>query len=125
MAGDGVAVVPVAMDRAGLPVVARFYRDHGLDHLAMYLDPERRTAHFDADNPNDAVFALYGLPISYLVDREGRVRGYIPGAVDWDSAAAKDLIRYYIREPATGARSAAAVRSAPPPHDPAKPRDRS
>lgn len=98
MAGDELAVVPVAIDRAGLSAVIPFYRDHGLDNLAMYLDPDQRTAYTRTRNPNNAEFALYGLPISYLVDQEGRIRGYIAGAVDWDSEAAKDLLRYYTRQ---------------------------
>lgn len=65
---------------------------------AIYLDPDRRTAYLSVGNPNNAAFALYGLPISYLVDRQGRVRGYIAGAVDWDSEAAKALLRYYLRQ---------------------------
>lgn len=98
MASDGLAVVPVAIDRAGLSSVTQFYHDHGLDDLAIYLDPDGHTASLYAGNANNAEFALYGLPISYVVDRQGRVRGYIAGAVDWDSEAAKDLIRYYTRQ---------------------------
>ena len=98
MAGDGLAVVPVAIDRAGLSAVVPFYRAHGLDNLTIYLDPDQRTAYARTSNPNNAEFALYGLPISYLVDRQGRVRGYLAGAVDWDSEAAKDLLRYYTRQ---------------------------
>ena len=98
MDGDGLAVVPVAIDRAGLSAVVPFYRDHGLDNLTIYLDPDQRTAYARTSNPNNAEFALYGLPISYLVDRHGRVRGYIAGAVDWDSEAAKNLLRYYTRQ---------------------------
>jgi thiol-disulfide isomerase/thioredoxin len=75
MACGGLAVVPVAIDRAGLSAVIPFYRDHGLDNLAMYLDPDQRTAYTRTRNPNNAEFALYGLPISHLVDRQGRVRG--------------------------------------------------
>ena len=37
MESDGLAVVPVAIDRAGLSSVTPFYRDHGLDHLAIYI----------------------------------------------------------------------------------------
>jgi thiol-disulfide isomerase/thioredoxin len=95
MSGDEFAVVPIAIDEKGLAAVAPFYRDHGLDNLDIYLDPEQRTAYRYADNANDAEFALYGLPISYIVDHEGRVMGYIAGAVDWQSDAAKALIRYY------------------------------
>jgi thiol-disulfide isomerase/thioredoxin len=98
MDSEGLAVVPVAIDQAGLPAVTSFYSDHGLDHLAMYLAPDRRAAYIRTSNPNNAEFALYGLPISYLIDRQGRVRGYIAGAVDWDSDAAKSLIRYYLQQ---------------------------
>jgi hypothetical protein len=122
MLSDRLAVVAVAIDRAGLPAVTRFYRDHGLDHLAMYLDPERRTARFDADNANNAEFVLYGLPISYLIDQLGRVRGYVAAAVDWDSAAAKDLIHYYTRRSATGEHAAAARGPGRPARDPVKSR---
>ena len=100
MDSAGLAVVPVAIDPDGLSSVTAFYEDHGLDHLAIHLDPDRRTAYLYAGNPNNAEFALYGLPISYLIDRQGRVRGYIAGAVDWDSAPARDLIRYYTGGPA-------------------------
>ena len=37
------------------------------------------------------------LPISYLIDRDGLVVGYIVGAVEWDSPEAVDLLNYYIQ----------------------------
>jgi thiol-disulfide isomerase/thioredoxin len=95
MSGEDFVVLPIALDTATTPI-ASFYRDLGLDHLGIYFDPKRRTAYIDADNPDHAEFALYGLPISYIIDREGRARGYIVGAVDWQSGAAKSLVRYYI-----------------------------
>lgn len=95
LSGDEFAVVPIAIDEAGLAAVAPFYRYHGLDNLGIYLDPEQRTAYRYTDDTSDAEFALYGLPISYFVDHEGRVMGYITGAVDWQSDAAKALVRYY------------------------------
>jgi len=42
-------------------------------------------------------FPLYGLPISYLVDRKGLVIGYIVGAVEWDSPQAVNFLNYYIQ----------------------------
>lgn len=65
-----------------------------LVNLGIYLDPDQRTAYLSTDNRNNGEFALYGLPISYIVDHEGRVMGYIVGAVDWQSDAAKAL-HYY------------------------------
>lgn len=95
MSGSDFAVVPIAVDEKGLTAVASFYRTHDLDALDIYLDPEQQTAHRNTSNPNNAEFALIGLPISYIVDHEGRIMGYIAGAVDWRSDAAKSLIRYY------------------------------
>ena len=96
LSGEDFIVLPIALDTVMTPI-ASFYRDLGLDHLGIYLDPKRRTAYVDADNPDKAEFAVWGLPISYIIDREGRARGYIVGAVDWQSEAAKSLVRYYIR----------------------------
>jgi thiol-disulfide isomerase/thioredoxin len=96
MGGEDFVVLPIALDPV-MTTIASFYRDLGLDHLGIYLDPKRRTAYVDADNPDKAEFALWGLPITYIIDREGRARGYIVGAVDWQSEAAKSLVRYYIR----------------------------
>jgi hypothetical protein len=41
-------------------------------------------------------FVLYGMPISYLIDREGRPVGYITGEVDWTSGEGLAFLRYYI-----------------------------
>jgi thiol-disulfide isomerase/thioredoxin len=95
MSGENFAVVPITIEEKGLTKATSFYRSRNLDALDLYLDPEQRTAYQNTDNPNNAEFALIGLPISYIVDHEGRVMGYIAGAVDWQSDAAKALIRYY------------------------------
>lgn len=42
-----------------------------------------------------APFALYALPISYLVDPTGSVVGYFPGEADWTSAEAAALLAYF------------------------------
>lgn len=95
MFGEDFVIVPIALDPV-VTSVTSFYQEHFLDHLGIYLDPKRQTAYLYADNPDNAAFVLYGLPISYIIDREGRPRGYIVGAVNWQSEAAKSLIRYYI-----------------------------
>lgn len=98
LGGEDFAVVAVAIDRAGLSSVAPFYRRYAIEHLDMYLDPDQRIAHRSAENPNDAQFPLYGLPITYLVDAQGMIRGYVTGAVDWMSPQAHDLLTYYIAD---------------------------
>ncbi|MGE0715375.1 MAG: TlpA disulfide reductase family protein [Alphaproteobacteria bacterium] len=90
MAQEAVAVVPVALDDGGLETVAAFCRHHGLHDLGLYLDAGRGLV-------GDAAFPLYALPVSYVIDRDGRVAGYMPGAADWGSDRAKALIRHYLR----------------------------
>jgi hypothetical protein len=40
----------------------------------------------------NAPFVLYGMPTTYLIASSGWVVGYMPGAADWSSPAANDLI---------------------------------
>ncbi|MCZ6588609.1 MAG: TlpA disulfide reductase family protein [Alphaproteobacteria bacterium] len=98
LGGDNFAVIAVSIDRANLMAVAPFYRRLGLKNLSIYLDPQQRTGYLDAKNPNGAPFALYALPITYLIDHRGRAVGYLPGAADWDSLAAKRFLRYFISQ---------------------------
>ena len=37
-----------------------------------------------------------GVPASYIIDREGMVRGYLLGIAEWDLEDAKALMRYYM-----------------------------
>ncbi len=71
---DDLQVVAISVDRDGRKTVAPFVRSLNVRHLAIYL---------------------YGMPISYLIDRAGRVRGYLAGEADWTSEAARNLIAYY------------------------------
>jgi hypothetical protein len=62
--------------------------------LPLYLDPNGYVAHADSGNERNAPFALYGMPITYLVASSGTIVGYMPSAADWSSAAANGLIEY-------------------------------
>jgi thiol-disulfide isomerase/thioredoxin len=104
MAGDRFAVVAIAIDTTGLQPVRDFFRRHGLTHLPIYLDPSHRTIYADVDNVKGAPFALYGLPISYLIDDRGRAVGYLKGAADWSSEEARSFLTHFIAEATDGAR---------------------
>jgi thiol-disulfide isomerase/thioredoxin len=96
LGGEKFSVLPISIDRAGLAAVRPFYERMALNHLGIYLDPHQRTAHLDKANANNAAFALYALPISYVIDRQGRVLGYFPGEADWDSPKAMDFLGHFI-----------------------------
>jgi hypothetical protein len=38
------------------------------------------------------------MPISYIIDRKGRLAGYITGEVEWTSEQARALLDYYRQE---------------------------
>ena len=92
--GSTISIMPVSMDAGGPEVVAAFYRRLGLTHLPIYSDPDQQIGYFRASNPRHATFPLQALPITYMIDPHGLVRGYEPGAAKWDSPEARALIGY-------------------------------
>lgn len=90
-----LAVMPIAMDVHGSkPKVAAFYARLGLRHLGIYLDPEQQVGHFNDRDPWGHLFPLRALPTTYLIDPQGMVVGYVPGAAPWDSQAAFKLLTW-------------------------------
>ncbi|TYO67517.1 TlpA family protein disulfide reductase [Bradyrhizobium hipponense] len=87
-------VAAVSEDRSSRDTVEHFTKTLGLRTLPIYLDPNGYVAHSDSGNSRSAPFALYGMPITYLISSSGLIVGYIPGAADWSSPAANDLIEY-------------------------------
>lgn len=90
-------VVAVSVDRADHSTVKRFIQALNIRGLPIYLDPEGDVAYTDRGNRKNAPFALYGMPISYLIAASGRVVGYLPGAADWNSADAQKLLDFLKR----------------------------
>jgi thiol-disulfide isomerase/thioredoxin len=87
-------VAAVSEDRGSRETVERFVRTLGLRGLPIYLDPSGDVAHSDSADERNAPFALYAMPITYLIASSGTIIGYMPGAADWSSAAASRLIEY-------------------------------
>jgi thiol-disulfide isomerase/thioredoxin len=86
-------VVAVSEDRGGRDQVSRFVQSLGIRNLPIYLDPHGHVGHTDPDRTK-APFALYGMPITYLIARSGWIVGYMPGAADWTEPAAEVLVEY-------------------------------
>lgn len=97
LGGPGFEVLALSIDRAGAKVVAKFYTDVGVKHLAMYIDSSGKAArHLNA----------LGLPTTLLIDREGREIGRLVGPAEWDAPNMIEFIRERISNK-TGARSPA------------------
>ena len=85
--GQAFSVVAISLDRGGLAAVEPFYERLGLDNLAVYLDPQGRTARD---------YGVRAFPTTVLIDGHGRELGRLAGPAEWDSADALALIDYYL-----------------------------
>ena len=88
MGGADFTVVAVSTDREGIKKSAPFYRRAGIKNLTLYNDTRGNLL---------GAFQGKSLPITIVLDREGRVVGRIEGAAQWDSAEAKALIAHYLK----------------------------
>lgn len=91
---NGLKVIAVSEDRVSRERISRFVQSLSIRNLPIYLDPNGYVAHSDPDNRTEAPFALYGMPITYLIASSGRIVGYMPGAADWAEPLAGALIEY-------------------------------
>ncbi len=84
LAGQGVRVVALSVDREGIPVVERYYADRGLRHLKIYHDSESILA---------SVIGIRGVPTAFVIDPKGRMVGVVEGGAEWDSPEAYAYLR--------------------------------
>lgn len=100
MGREGLQVVAVSVDRSDRRSVERYVRDRRIRNLPVFVDPDARIAHSEGSADRRAPFALYGMPITYVIGRAGNIQGYILGETDWSSDAAKNLLSYYLQQTA-------------------------
>ena len=84
LGGPAFQVVAVSVDQQGRDVAQRFFKEIGVKSLDFYIDPSARAA-FQLD--------AKGLPVSILIDRQGRQVGRKLGAVAWDSGEVVEDLR--------------------------------
>ena len=82
--GDDFEVVTIATGRNPQPAIDRFFEEIGVDNLPKYLDPRSALAR-DMD--------VLGLPITLILDPEGREIARMRGDAEWNSDSAKAIIR--------------------------------
>jgi thiol-disulfide isomerase/thioredoxin len=75
-AGDHLAVVTMAMDRAGEDKIREFYARIQTPNLGIYRDPDMKLAR---------ALRVFGLPTTLLIDHEGNIVAQLVGEADWSS----------------------------------------
>lgn len=90
---EAFVVLPVSLDRAP-QAAATFTERLGLRGFTSFIDNRGEVA----TGPNSTTvtpFALYGLPMSYVIDAQGRSAGYLTGEADWGTPEALALLRFF------------------------------
>jgi len=87
LGGPDFEVLALSVDHQGMQVVQKFYRDIGVKHLRAWIDPSPQTL----DSLN-----VVGLPVTLLLDRDGRELGRLLGAAEWDSPEMVQFLREII-----------------------------
>jgi thiol-disulfide isomerase/thioredoxin len=90
---DAISVVTLSIDKQPADAL-RFLRAHDASSLPLYVDPEAKIAE---------TLGAVGVPVSILIDAEGREIGRLRGSADWSSEEAVLLIRAVLRESRTRA----------------------
>ena len=83
MGGATFQVLPVATLRNTVPGVKRFFAQAGITALPIRLDPHAEFAHR---------MGVMGLPVTVLIDPEGREIARLVGDAEWDSDSARAII---------------------------------
>ncbi len=86
--GEDFEVVTIATGRNDLAGIKRFLDEIDVDNLPLYLDPKQKLARD---------MAVLGLPITLILDREGREIARMRGDAEWNSDSAKAIISTLIQ----------------------------
>lgn len=89
LGGPDFEVVALSIDRAGLDVVRKFYAEVGIGNLAMYIDSSGKAW---------SKLGVVGLPMTFLIDREGREIGRLVGPAEWDAPEMLGFLRSRLSE---------------------------
>lgn len=83
LGGDRFAVVTIATGRNPVPAIKDFFADEDITRLPMLRDPKQLLAR---------QMAVLGLPVTVILDPEGREIARMQGDAHWDGPEAKALI---------------------------------
>ena len=83
LGGDRFAVVTVATGPNPLPAIRKLFDEEGIEHLPILRDTRQQFAR---------AMGVLGLPITVILDPEGREVGRLIGDAAWDSPEAQAII---------------------------------
>lgn len=85
--GENFEVLTIATGRNSPVGIIKFFTEAGIDSLPRHQDPKQALA---------AQMGVFGLPITVLIDPEGREIARLRGDAEWDSDSAKAILKALI-----------------------------
>ena len=87
--GENFEVLTIATGRNPPPAMKAFFAEIGVDNLPLHRDPKQVVAR---------AMGVAGLPVSVLIDPEGREIARMLGDAEWDSPSARAMIEALIAQ---------------------------
>lgn len=87
LGGDDFKVVTIATGRNAPTAMQKFFDEIGVDNLPLHRDPKSALAR---------QMGIFGLPITLIIDPEGREIARLQGDAHWDSDSAKAILQALI-----------------------------
>jgi thiol-disulfide isomerase/thioredoxin len=87
LGGPDLEVVALSVDRGGLAKSKAFLDQLGATNLRLYGDPSMKVLR---------LLGVPGLPVTIVIDREGRELGRLLGTAEWDGPAALGMLRRFM-----------------------------
>lgn len=84
MGGEAFQVVTIATGRNPPPAMRAFFDEIGVTNLPLHRDPKSALAR---------EMGVFGLPVTVILDPEGREIARMTGDAHWDSESAKAILR--------------------------------
>ena len=76
-------IIAISIDRSNFKKVNEYAKNLNLS-FPILLDPDRKTR---------KAYFIRGLPTSYLIDADGKLKGFISGARKWDGPSARQVFQ--------------------------------
>ncbi|MFC0808869.1 TlpA family protein disulfide reductase [Ensifer sp. P24N7] len=91
LGGPDFEVVPLSIDRDGLPKVKAFYAELGLKSLGIYVDASGKAPYR---------LGALGIPTTLLINPEGLEAGRLAGEAAWDNSELVSVIQQQLKQAA-------------------------
>lgn len=89
----GLRVIAISIDEEGAEKVRKFYQQNNLQNLEIYTD---------TDGSSAAAFGARKLPMSFLIDHEGKAVGLVDGFARWEKPGYEEHLQKALKRRAQG-----------------------